>query len=138
MREVITNLIDVPFARMFILAGIIFLIIAVLGKFEFKIDPGNFGRLGATALGIALLFIGVAMQYAEISEVAMNRTEQQPHTQSLNQIRNQTLNQTQNATPASGVEANQLVAPDASPADKSVIKVVSATYGRNCNASAGN
>lgn len=130
MRDVITNLLDVPFARMFVLAGIIFLIIAVLGKFEFKIDPGNVGRLGSTALGIGLLFIGIAMQYIEIREVAMNGTEQQPHLESQNQPQNATV------APVSGVAAIQ--APDAPPAVKPAIKVVSGTFGRNCNAKAGN
>lgn len=128
MREVITNLIDVPFARMFVLAGIIFLIIAVLGKVEGKIDPGNIGRLGATVLGIVLLVIGIAMQYVEIREVALEKIAQQSRIQP----------QTAAAAPSVSMMTMQSGVPDTSSADKPVIRMVSGTYGRNCNAKAGN
>lgn len=138
MREVITNLIDVPFARMFVLSGIIFLIIAVVGKFEFKIDPGNFGRLGSTVLGIALLVIGIMMQYIEIREASLSRTAQQPAAQP----------QIAAAAPAGSTTAKPSGLPDSSSiqsgvpgvssAEKPAIIVVSGTYGRNCNAKAGN
>lgn len=135
MREVITNLIDVPFARMFVLSGIIFLIIAVLGKIEGKIDPGNVGRIGATVLGIALMFIGIAMQYMEIRESALNKTAQQSHEQLQNApAGSMTAKQPGSTDPS----LNQSGAPGASSADKPAIKIISGTYGRNCNGKAGN
>lgn len=119
MQEVITRLVDVPFARMFVLSGIIFLLVAVLGKVEGKIDPGNVGRLGALLLGIALMIAGIAMQYLEINQAAQERTTQLSHPQ---------------AAPAA-IPAVKLA--DAA-ADKPSIKITSGTYGRSCNATAGN
>ena len=138
MQEVITRLVDVPFARMFVLAGIVFLIVAVLGKVEGKIDPGNVGRIGASVLGIALLIIGIVMQYVEIREVALERIAQQSRFQPPNTT----------AAPVGSVTPKQSSVPDtsskpagtsdASSPDKPAIKVASATYGRSCNAKAGN
>jgi hypothetical protein len=51
MQDVILKLVDVPMVRMFVLAGIIFLMIAVLGKIEGKIEPGSIGRIGSAILG---------------------------------------------------------------------------------------
>lgn len=128
MHEVITRLVDVPFARMFVLAGIIFLMVAVLGKVEGKIDPGNVGRVGASVLGIVLLAIGIFMQYIEVSEASLERISQQSRTQP------------QNATlaPSDSMAAKQPGTPGAFSAEKPPIKVVSGTYGRSCNAKAGN
>lgn len=125
MQEVITRLVDVPFARMFVLAGIVFLLVAVLGKVEGKIDPGNVGRLGALVLGIALMIVGVVMQYIEIREAALDRVAQQTRTQSPASV----------AAPAAITAAKQS---DAAPGDKPTIKIVSGTYGRSCNAKPGN
>jgi hypothetical protein len=59
MHDVILKLVDVPMVRMFILAGIIFLMIAVLGKIELKAEPGRIGRMGAAVLGGMLILIGL-------------------------------------------------------------------------------
>ena len=128
MHEVITNLIDVPFARMFVLSGIVFLLVAVLGKVEGKIEPGNVGRIGASVLGIALMIIGVAMQYLETRDAALQKLAQQAQVQP------------QNSTPASiaSIPPKPAVPADATPADRPAIKVVGATYGRSCNGKAGN
>lgn len=128
MQEVITRLVDVPFARMFVLAGIVFLIIAVLGKVEGKIDPGKIGRVGASVLGIVLLIIGIVMQYIEIREAGMERIAQQSRIQPQNAT----------AAPAVSMTAKQSLAPETSSADKPAIKVASGTYGRSCNAKSGN
>src|SRR5271169_1046692 len=84
MQDVITKLVDVPFARMFVLAGIIFLLVAVLGKVEGKIDPGNMGRIGASILGVVLLIIGVILQYVEMRDVNLERIAQLSRMQSQN------------------------------------------------------
>jgi hypothetical protein len=136
MREVITNLIDVPFARMFVLSGIVFLIIAVMGKIEGKIDPGNVGRVGASVLGIALLIIGITMQYIEIREISLERAAQQSRMQSQNAAAAPADSMA--AKQAPDASAKQAGVPDAPSADKPTIKMASATYGRNCNARAGN
>lgn len=138
MQEVITRLVDVPFARMFVLAGIVFLMVAVLGKVEGKIDPSNVGRVGAAILGVVLLIIGVVMQYIEIREVALERAAQQSRTQSQNPTGAPASNMAAKPSGAPDAPAKQAGAPDVASADKPTIKVVSGTYGRNCNAKAGN
>ena len=120
MQDVILRLVDVPMVRMFVLAGIIFLMIAVLGKIEGKIEPGSIGRIGAAILGAVLIAIGIIMQYGETHDVYAKLPP--------NMIA---------ALPPQNVVA---VSPASAPANAETvtIKVVSGTYGRNCNAKAGN
>ncbi len=121
MQDVILRLVDVPMVRMFVLAGIIFLMIAVLGKIEGKIEPGRIGRLGAAILGAVLILIGLAMQFGENHDIYAKLP---PNVVA--------------SLPPQNVVA---VAPAASASvdtEKIAIKVVSGTYGRNCNAKAGN
>jgi hypothetical protein len=118
MKEVMLRLVDVPMVRMFVLAGIIFLMIAVLGKIEGKIEPGRIGRIGAALLGAVLIVIGLVMQYGETPEMYSRLP---PNLIAIPQ--NMVA-----AAPASAAPAVPLVP----------IKVVSGTYGRNCNAQAGN
>ncbi|ADE12468.1 hypothetical protein [Sideroxydans lithotrophicus] len=120
MQNVILRLVDVPIARMFVLAGFIFMMIAVLGKIEGKIEPGSFGRIGAAILGAILIAIGISMQsdesrdiYAKVPQSVISAIP----TRNVVAI-----------TPAS----------TASNTESSLIKVTSATYGRNCNAKPGN
>lgn len=118
MQDVILRLVDVPMVRMFILAGIIFLMIAVLGKIEGKIEPGRIGRIGAAILGAVLILIGLAMQYSESHDIYAKLP---PDVVASLPPQNVVA-----LSPASAV-------PAALP-----IKVVSGTYGRNCNGKSGN
>jgi hypothetical protein len=118
MQDVILRLVDVPMVRMFILSGIIFLMIAVLGKIEGKIEPGRIGRIGAAILGIALVLIGLLMQFGETHDIYAKLPP----------------NVVASLPPENVVAASAASAPAAT----SPIKVVSGTYGRNCNAKAGN
>lgn len=120
MQDVILRLVDVPMVRMFVLSGIIFLMIAVLGKIEGKIEPGRMGRLGAAALGAILIVVGLVMQYSETHDI---RAQLPPNVIA--------------SLPPQNVVA---ISPTSSPAssETTTIKVVSGTYGRNCNAKAGN
>jgi len=133
MQDVITKLVDVPFARMFVLAGIVFLLVAVLGKVEGKIDPGNMGRIGASILGVVLLIIGVVLQYIEIRDINLERMAQISSMQSQNATAQNAI-----AALANSVAAKQSGVTAASSADKPALKIVSGTYGRSCNAKAGN
>lgn len=120
MQDVILKLVDVPMVRMFVLAGIIFLLIAVLGRIEGKIEPGRIGRVGAAILGVVLIAIGIMMQFGETHDVYTKLP--------TNVIA---------ALPSQNVVA---LSPASAPANAEMItiKVVSGTYGRNCNAKAGN
>ena len=120
MQDVILKLVDVPMVRMFVLAGIIFLMIAVLGKIEGKIEPGRIGRIGAAILGAVLILIGLIMQYGETHDVYAKLPP--------NVIASLPPQNVVTVAPASAV----------APVDAPNIKVASATYGRNCNVKAGN
>jgi hypothetical protein len=121
MQDVILKLVDVPMVRMFVLAGIIFLMVAVLGKIEGKIEPGRIGRIGAAILGVALVVIGLAMQFGETHDVYAKLPP--------DVIAALPPSKVVPVAPA----ANATPVPEVIP-----IKVVSGTYGRNCNAKPGN
>jgi hypothetical protein len=120
MKDVILRLADVPMVRMFVLSGIIFLMIAVLGKIEGKIEPGRIGRIGAAILGAVLIVTGLALQLGETHDIYARLPP--------------------NLVTASPPQNAVAVAPASSPssAATTMIKVVSGTYGRNCDAKAGN
>lgn len=120
MQDVILRLVDVPMVRMFVLSGIIFLMIAVLGKIEGKIEPGRIGRIGAAILGAVLIVIGLAMQFGETHDMYAKLP---PNVLA--------------SLPPSNVVAVAPASPVAN-TEITLIKVVSGTYGRNCNAKAGN
>jgi len=120
MQNVILRLVDVPMVRMFILAGIFFLFFAVVGKIEGKIEPGSIGRIGAAILGAVLIVIGITMQYGETHDVYAKLPP----------------NMLESLPP--NVVAISPVSAAATTTELTTIKVVSGTYGRNCNAKAGN
>ena len=120
MQDVILKLVDVPMVRMFVLAGIIFLMIAVLGKIEGKIEPGSIGSIGSAILGVVLIAIGIMMQYGETHDVYAKLPPNM-----IAALPSQTVIA---ASPSSAPANNEAVS----------IKIVSGTYGRNCNAKAGN
>lgn len=120
MQDVILKLVDVPMVRMFVLAGIIFLLIAVLGKIEGKIEPGSIGRIGAAILGAVLIVIGISMQYGETHDVYAKLPQ----------------NMIASLPPQNVVAVSHASA--AATGEIATIKVISGTYGRNCNAKTGN
>ncbi|MGA8005720.1 MAG: hypothetical protein WCA17_06445, partial [Burkholderiales bacterium] len=69
MQDMLARLVDLPLARVFLLAGIIFLLVAVLGRIEGKIEPGNAGRVGAAIIGVLLVATGLAMYFLDGDQV---------------------------------------------------------------------
>lgn len=120
MQDVILRLVDVPMVRMFVLSGLIFLMVAVLGKIEGKIEPGPAGRIGSAILGAVLVVIGLAMQYGDNRDVYAKLPP--------NMVAALPPQNVVAAAPASATVNTEMTA----------IKVVSGTYGRNCNAKTGN
>ena len=120
MQDVLLRLVDVPMVRMFVISGIIFLMIAVLGKIEGKIEPGRIGRIGAAILGVVLILIGLAMQFSESHDIYAQLPP--------NVVASLPPQNVVSVSPASA----------AANAEMTAIKVVSGTYGRNCNGKAGN
>jgi hypothetical protein len=133
MQDMMVKLVDLPLARMFVLAGVIFLLVAVMGRIEGKIDPGHAGRVGASIIGVLLMAVGLAMYFLDGD--AMRDALREGAARSL-------------ASQASAIAATKaaraLHAPDPAPAAPPTapsglpIKVVTATYGKSCGAPAGN
>lgn len=127
MKSVISELVGVPFARMFILSGIIFLLVAVLGKVEGKIDPGQMGRIGASVLGIVLLIIGVLFQFSE-RDTSIDRLAQQ--------VQARLESQSDAATkPPTGEAASR---PAAAAPPRLPLHIVAGTWGHACGGEQGN
>ena len=59
MTDLLSHLVDAPVANIFILAGLAFLAIGVLGKISGKIEPSTGGRIMSGLLGMALLIYGI-------------------------------------------------------------------------------
>jgi hypothetical protein len=127
MKSVISELVGVPFARMFILSGIIFLLVAVLGRVEGKIEPGQMGRIGASILGVVLLIVGVLFQFSE-RDTNIDRLAQQVQArlQSQGEVSTPSANP---VAPTPSAEAN---------AARPLLHIVSGTWGRACGGKQGN
>ena len=143
MQDIMLRLVDVPLARMFVLASIIFLLLAVLGKIEGKIEPGKIGRIGATLVGVILLSAGLAMHFIEAGDLrdklreSMGQTQSVPAHLSANTSGNGTVSLAM-ATQNSAVTADKAGASGKPENLKSTIKVVTGSYGNNCGAKPGN
>lgn len=109
MQDMLVRLVDLPLARVFLLAGIIFLLVAVLGRIEGKIEPGNAGRVGAAIIGVLLIGVGLAMYFLDGDAVRAALRD----------------------------GAARSLAPRTT-ASAASITVVAGTYGRNCGAPLGN
>jgi hypothetical protein len=59
MESLIGHVLDAPVANLCLLAGLLFLAIAVVGNVSGKIQPGNNGRIAAGVLGVLLLVYGI-------------------------------------------------------------------------------
>lgn len=150
MQDVMTRLIDVPMARMFVLAGIIFLLVAVLGRIEGKIEPGNIGRVGASIVGTLLMIVGLAVYFFEGETIRDRLRESLPAMSPAGAAKsapNEPSGTVMRDAPAEGKPAapSQMPAAAAKTAgaeivksDKPVIKITAGTYGGNCGGKPGN
>ncbi len=125
MQEFMARLVDVPMARMFVLTGLVFLLVAVLGKIEGKIEPGNVGRIAASVVGLLLLAGGLGMYFVEGD---MIRSAPRPGFAIAPAA--------PHAAPDKGIVREANAAPRN--AASVPIQVVSATYGKSCGAKPGN
>jgi len=143
MQDIMMRLVDVPLARMFVLASIIFLLLAVLGKIEGKIEPGRIGRIGAIIVGVILLTVGLAMHFNETDALRDRLRESvsaplSASTQVLSSTPDGSMVRFAMATPGGALPTDKLGANEKTENAKSAIKVVAGTYGRNCGAKPGN
>jgi hypothetical protein len=61
MDEIVKGVFTAPLATVFVVAGMIFLLIAVVGNISGKIEPGAKGRVISGILGLAFIITGLAM-----------------------------------------------------------------------------
>jgi hypothetical protein len=61
MSDFWNTLLGLPIASILILAGILFLFIAVVGRFREQFDAGKWGRILSGILGGILLIIGLSL-----------------------------------------------------------------------------
>ncbi len=131
MHDVVTRLVDVPLTRMFVLAGVIFLLVAVLGRIEGKIEPGRLGRIGASVVGSILLLVGLAMHALEgesLREWLRENAAQPPVAERAKE----------GPAGARSHVVRQAAAAERPGDEKHGIRVLAGTYGRNCGGKAGN
>lgn len=62
MGDLVKSAVTAPVPKLFILGGLIFLGIAVVGRIRDKIDPGKWGRVASAVLGLILVVAGLRMQ----------------------------------------------------------------------------
>lgn len=143
MQDIMMRLVDVPLARMFVLASIIFLLLAVLGKIEGKIEPGKIGRIGATIVGAILLSAGLAMHFNEAGDLrdklreSMGAPLSARAPASVDALGGSVVRLSM-ATPGVAMPVDKMGMNEKTESPKSTIKVVTGTYGNNCGAKPGN
>jgi hypothetical protein len=65
MDEIVKALFSAPLATVFVIAGLIFLLVAVVGNISGKIEPGPKGRVFSGILGLAFVIVGLAMHFTQ-------------------------------------------------------------------------
>lgn len=135
MHDVVTRLVDVPLTRMFVLAGVIFLLVAVLGRIEGKIEPGKLGRIGASVVGTILLLVGLAMHALE-GEALREWLRESAAQQSAGGAKGAGSADVRSHVVRQAAAAEKV--PSKTGDEKYAIKVLAGTYGRNCGAKPGN
>ncbi len=63
MDEIVKGIFSAPLATVFVIAGVIFLLVAVVGNISGKIEPGAKGRVISGILGLAFIVIGLSMHF---------------------------------------------------------------------------
>jgi hypothetical protein len=61
MGELVKEVFAAPLATLFIVSGILFLLIAVVGTITGKIEPGDKARIAAGVIGLLFIVIGLTM-----------------------------------------------------------------------------
>ena len=65
MDEIVKGIFTAPLATVFVIAGVIFLLVAVVGNISGKIEPGAKGRVISGILGLAFIIIGLSMHFMQ-------------------------------------------------------------------------
>ncbi|WP_446810115.1 LCCL domain-containing protein [Methylomonas sp. 2BW1-5-20] len=67
MEEIVKTLFSAPLATVFVMAGLIFLLVAVVGNISGRIEPGPKGRIFSGVLGLVCVAVGLTMHFAQTS-----------------------------------------------------------------------
>lgn len=70
MDDIVSHLLDEPFANLIALAGLVFLFIAAVGKISGRIEPDFRGRIICGILGVALVIAGLFLHGSQDSKSA--------------------------------------------------------------------
>jgi hypothetical protein len=65
MDEIVKGVFTAPLATVFVVAGMIFLLVAVVGNISGKIEPSAKGRVISGILGLAFIITGLAMHLTQ-------------------------------------------------------------------------
>jgi len=65
MNEMAKAVLTAPIATLFIVAGILFLFIAVVGNLSGKIEPGNKARIASAVFGLVFVCLGLTMHWLQ-------------------------------------------------------------------------
>ncbi len=65
MDEFLNGVLTAPVATLFIIAGVLFLFIAVVGNISGKIEPGVTGRIASGVLGLVFVLIGLTIHLTQ-------------------------------------------------------------------------
>jgi hypothetical protein len=65
MDEFVKSVFTAPVATLLIVAGILFLLIAIVGNISGRIEPGAKGRIASGVLGLTFVLIGLAMHLTQ-------------------------------------------------------------------------
>jgi hypothetical protein len=132
MHDVVTRLVDVPLTRMFVLAGVIFLLVAVLGRIEGKIEPGRLGRIGASVVGSILLLVGLAMHVLEGESLRAWLRENAPQQPTAGRARDPGSADVRSHVVRQAAAVERVPSKNAAE-EKHAIRVLAGTYGRSCD-----
>ena len=69
--ELVKALFSAPLATVFVIAGLIFLLVAVVGNISGKIEPGPKGRIFSGMLELAFVIAGLAIHFAQKPDQAV-------------------------------------------------------------------
>jgi hypothetical protein len=78
MDEFVKTVFTAPVATLFIVAGILFLLIAVVGNISGKIEPGVKGRITSGVLGLTFVLIGLAMHLTQKEQIKHDQLAEAP------------------------------------------------------------
>jgi hypothetical protein len=101
MTDLIQHLIDEPVANLIVLAGVVFLFIAAVGKVSGKIEPDARGRIACGILGLLLLPTGLIMHGFQDSGKQTSQVTPQSTSQPVVSSAASTVLPAQTSSPAS-------------------------------------